>query len=215
MIVYSQLNQIASERGAKAKEQEKWMVARQADAKAGKIFFNQIKRNEVKCAQTKKEIWKVQSQVRTKQRDCVKGRIWKTRACGRDRLKREKWRRGRIKMDKEREIMSDERRQPEVPTWMSDLIAEFQHLCQLWNVKRQLIHLGAAVGTNKPLTCDMLSNGCHLIIHFDRVPQKVIVLKRMSQKKGTRTTIGKVYSGITLKYALSKWNETNSSIPVV
>lgn len=111
-----------------------------------------------------------------------KGRTRKKKGVRRDRLKREKWRRGRIKMDKEREIMSDERRQPEVPTWMSDLIAEFQHLCQLWNVKRQLIHLCAAVGTNKPLACNMLSNRCHLIIHFDRGPQKVIVLKRMSQK---------------------------------
>lgn len=42
-----------------------------------------------------------------------------------------------IKMDKE--IMSNEKRQPEEPTWVSDVVAQRQHLRQLWNAQTQLI----------------------------------------------------------------------------
>lgn len=127
--------------GEEAKEQERWKMARQVMQKQVRLFFwIKSKKKRWNVLLKKKEIWKVQSKVRTKQSDeNVKGRIRKNR----ERLKgsrRKSVREERLKWTK-REIMSGEQSQPEVPTWMSDVVAECQHLCQLWNVKRQLIHL--------------------------------------------------------------------------
>lgn len=107
-------------KGGEAKEQDRWKMARQVMQKQVRLFLDQIKKRW-NVLLKKKEIWKVQSKVRTKQSDeNVKGRIRKNSGRIWDRLKG-----SRVKSVKEerlkwtkRKIMSDEMSQPESGTYL-------------------------------------------------------------------------------------------------